>query len=397
MLTLLRTGAWATPARLRAYAIILAAGNLACLIAAFCRSFGFLLPPAPHLDIEFLSFYAAGHLADSHQATAVYALPPAFIPTHHMPAAHVAAEHAVTGDPSTGYMAFFYPPVFLLLCAPLGHLPYLAADALWLAATGIPLAFLLRHLRSSWRACLPALAYIPVFLNAALGETAFLAATLLAAGFLAIKQRPLPAGACFGALIFKPHFLVPITLHLLATRNWPTLAATAASALTLCLASLAAFGPAPWLLYLTITIPHAAWTFANGGVNLGLFVTPGSAATLLGAGAHLATAFELAGLAFAAYCIFRARRAALPIQAAIVCASFPLIIPVMLNYDNVIPGLALPFLLAAGPLTLPWEKTTAAALFMAPLAVLFLRGTAGIPLDPLLPTAFLLSTLRRCR
>ena len=55
------------------------------------------------------------------------------------PVAHAAAEHANFGS-NAGYVqdyyAFFYPPPFLLICLPLAFLPYSAALAVWITATG---------------------------------------------------------------------------------------------------------------------------------------------------------------------------------------------------------------------------------------------------------------------
>ena len=48
--------------------------------------------------------------------------------------AHLAAEERVAGR-GIGYQFFNYPPVFLLLCAMLAALPYLAAFLLFEAAT----------------------------------------------------------------------------------------------------------------------------------------------------------------------------------------------------------------------------------------------------------------------
>jgi alpha-1,2-mannosyltransferase len=72
-------------------------------------------------SLDFTSFYAAGRLALSGPAS-VYDLA-----THH------AMQKAVTGNPSVAYSYFFYPPVLLLLCAPLATLPYPLAYAAWAA------------------------------------------------------------------------------------------------------------------------------------------------------------------------------------------------------------------------------------------------------------------------
>src|SRR6202034_3711229 len=83
------------------------------------------------LGADFISFWTAGRLALGNPAQVYDA------------AAHFAAERALF--PSIReYTAFFYPPTFLLICAPLALAPYLLAAAIWLAATGAAFVAALR-------------------------------------------------------------------------------------------------------------------------------------------------------------------------------------------------------------------------------------------------------------
>ncbi len=72
---------------------------------------------------DFVSFYAAGRLAAAGTPALAYNR-----------AAHYAAEAAdePAGSP---YNYFYYPPIFLLPCAALVRLPYIAAFLLFEAAT----------------------------------------------------------------------------------------------------------------------------------------------------------------------------------------------------------------------------------------------------------------------
>jgi hypothetical protein len=50
--------------------------------------------------------------------------------------AHWAAEKALFG-PAQGYVAFFYPPPYLLICLPLALVPYFWSLAVWLIAVSL--------------------------------------------------------------------------------------------------------------------------------------------------------------------------------------------------------------------------------------------------------------------
>ncbi len=65
---------------------------------------------------DFVSSWTASELALRHAPAAVYDM-----------AAHHAAQTALFGQAASRYTAFFYPPVFLLICLPLATVPYLAA------------------------------------------------------------------------------------------------------------------------------------------------------------------------------------------------------------------------------------------------------------------------------
>ena len=89
---------------------------------------GWITPLRRPVSTDFVSFYAAGRLADAGTPALVYDQ-----------AAHYAAEQAAT-EPGIAYNYFYYPPVFLLLCAVLARLPYLAAFVAFQAGTLVPCA-----------------------------------------------------------------------------------------------------------------------------------------------------------------------------------------------------------------------------------------------------------------
>ena len=117
--------------------------------------------------------------------------------------------------------------------------------AVWLAATGFVFYRVLRGYLPSLDP-VAFLAFPAVFVNAAHGQNAFLSAALIGGGFLVMNRRPVLAGACFGAMAYKPHLALVIPFALIFARRWTTLIVAAATAASFCLASLIAFGASTW-------------------------------------------------------------------------------------------------------------------------------------------------------
>jgi len=164
-----------------------------------------------HLDrptsSDFVSFYAAGKLALAGTPALAYDQ-----------AAHLLAEQQAT-VPGAIYQYFFYPPVYLLLCAPLALLPYYVAYAVFEAGTlalfALVMRAVLRERGYGWLA--PRLAFPAVWWTLGQGQNAFLTAALLGLFTLLIDTQPVRAGILLGALCYKPHLGL---LALLAGRRW---------------------------------------------------------------------------------------------------------------------------------------------------------------------------------
>ncbi|MGB9646537.1 MAG: hypothetical protein WCB44_15640, partial [Stellaceae bacterium] len=109
--------------RVLAYCRILLAVETAVFLFLVAGTHGLIAPLAGPTSTDFVSFYAAGALADSGTPVLAYDQ-----------AAHNAAEQRATA-PGVEYRFFYYPPVFLLVCAALARLPYLAAFLVFEAAT----------------------------------------------------------------------------------------------------------------------------------------------------------------------------------------------------------------------------------------------------------------------
>lgn len=338
------------------------------------------------LGTDFLSFYAASKLTLAGHPAATYDV-----------AAHHAAETAVLGR-DVGYAAFFYPPLFLLVCAPLALLPYLAALTAWLAATGAAYAASLRgwlDQRLGWRT---AAAFPAVFMTLGHGQNAFLSAALLGSGALWLESRPILAGVAFGLLAFKPHLGLVLPLALIAAGRWRSFAAAAATVLAFAGASLLAFGPATWAGFLADSALARA-TLEQGLVEPGKMVSAFAAVRVLGgpvALAYAAQAVVSAAAAAALVWIIR-RRPRSDAHAPLIVLATLLASPFLLDYDLAILAFPLAWLAGQGLAGgfRPWEKVTLLAAYVLPITARGLAMKAHLPLTPLVLGALFALILRR--
>jgi hypothetical protein len=206
--------------RVLAYCRVLLAIETAVFLFLVAGTYGLIVPLAGPTSTDFVSFYAAGALADSGAPELAYDR-----------AAHDAAEQRATAA-GIEYRFFYYPPVFLLLCAALARLPYLMAFLVFEVATLAVCLIVMREILAEpgWSAMIPILAFPAAFWALGLGQNSFLTAALFGAGTLWIDRRPILAGFCFGALCYKPHFALLVPIALLAGRHWRALGASLGSA-----------------------------------------------------------------------------------------------------------------------------------------------------------------------
>ena len=217
----------------------------------------------PPTSTDFVSFYAAGKLALAGTPALAYDQ-----------TAHAAAEAAATAA-GTRYRFFFYPPVYLLGCAPLALLPYLAGFVLFQAATLAAWLVVMRRILAvrGWAWCLPVLAFPSVFWTLGQGQNSFLTAALLGAMTLLLDRRPAAAGVALGMLCYKPHLALLAPVALAAGGRWRSFAAAAATVGALVGLSVALFGVQTWRDYLT-AIAGSQAVYETGRINLAGFVTP---------------------------------------------------------------------------------------------------------------------------
>ncbi len=366
---------------------ILLALQALLLAVAIAGTHGWIVPLQGATTTDFVSFYAAGALADAGTAPLAYDF-----------AAHAIAEQRAAGA-GVPYEFFFYPPVFLLVCSVLARLPYLAA---FIAFDVAGLALLLAALHRLTGIRLATLAVVtgafPLTVWAlGLGQNSLLIAAALAIGVAVVDRRPVLAGLCFATLAVKPHFGLLVPVALLAGGHWRAVIAAGCGVTGLLALSLAAFGLATWAAWL----PLAAWApsafAAEIPCRFGALVSVLGAARVLGAEANTAEMAQMASALAAAMVVglvWRYERAPAP-RAAALAAGTLLTVPVALFYDATLLLIAIAALWHGG--TTRQQRALASMFLLAGLLPFLGRGL-GLPLGPVLAAGLLtLSVLRSCR
>lgn len=378
LLSPLREAEWLHPARAGLYRLVLAVVLTGAIIYWIGFSRAGLDPLGKPLGTDFLSFWTASQLALGGNPAGPY-----------NPALHNSAQLAAF-DAAQGYAAFFYPPVYLLLCLPLALLPYLPSLALWLAVTGAAYARVVHLLMDRWRNWwLTLLAFPAVMLNMGHGQNAFLTAALMGGGILMLGRRPWIAGALFGCLVIKPHLALLIPFALAARGEWRAFVAAGFTAIALCLLSLAALGLETWAAFFA-NAPLARQTLETGLVDPAKMVSIFAAVRVLGGSVTLAYALQaVAALGVLATLIVMARaRLAPAAQNAALAAGAVVATPFVLDYDLAWSALPLAWAFVEGRRNgfLPYERVVLAAAFALPL---FARSLAIAPHLPIAPVVLI--------
>ncbi len=220
---------------------ILLVVEIALFLFLAAGTHGLIVPLAKPTSTDFVSFYAAGSLADAGTPQLAYDRD-----------AHYAAEERAT-QPGIVYNFFYYPPVFLLLCAAARPPALSPAFVVFEASTlGLYILVMRRILgERSWAVLMPIFAFPPVLWTIGLGQNGFLTAGLFGSATLLIDRRPFAAGLLFGALCFKPHFALLVPVALAAGGRWRAFAAAFAGCRPLLVVAGRLFGWQTWHAFLT--------------------------------------------------------------------------------------------------------------------------------------------------
>lgn len=387
----LRSGEWLNAGRLRLYVTILLILELAVFAFIIAGTHGWIVPLDGPNTTDFVSFYAAGKLADAGTPALAYDL-----------AKHLAAEEAIVGQ-GIQYQYFNYPPVYQALFALVAHLPYLTAFIVFQSATLLLFLFVARRILDdfSTTALIALLAFPAVWWNFGLGQNAFLTAALFGAGTLLLERRQVLAGLCFGALCYKPHFALLVPLALAVGGYWRAFIAAGCTAAALVLGSLALFGWGTWQAFIA-TAGASHTMYESGRILFGGFVSPFGAMRLMGAGIPAAYVVQaiFAVMAAAVVAIVWRRRLSPPVRNAVLASATLIAIPLSLLYDMMLGAVAGCWLLRgmrSEPMP-PWEKTVLAAIYLLMLDSRGLAEQIALPVNTICAlTLFGLAARRAAR
>ena len=383
----LRSAAWLNRDRIVAWCGILVGLQAAFLVFVACWQHGAFGPPVA-TSSDFVSFYAAGKL--------VLAGTPALAYDQD---AHYLAQQAARGV-GAPYQFFFYPPVYLLVCAALATLPYYVAFAVFQIATLAPFLLVARAILRAhgWAWAAPVLAFPPVFWTIGLGQNAFLTAALFGGFSLLLDRKPATAGMLMGLLCYKPHFGVLVPIALIAGGRWRAFTAAAATLCTFIGLSVVLFGAETWWAYLGAAL-NAKTVFATGRIDFAGIVSIFGAERLMGFAVAPAYALQAVASLEMVMLVALIWRRDLPatVRFATLLAATLLAVPITLLYDHVLLLLAILWLVreARDNGFLPWERLSLAGIFAMSLATWPIGTIWHLPLGPIAPSVLLLLCVRR--
>lgn len=388
MLASLRSGNWLTPERIKVYSWLLIAQALIALGALAIFSNGLVDAWGRPLGTDFSNVWTAGRLLLDGTPALAYE-----------PASHHAMQQLTFARDDIPFYGWHYPPFFLLIAGLLALIPYVPALILWQAAT-LPLyVAMIARIAPYPLTMIAALGFPAVFVNLGHGHNGFLTAFLIGGALLFLDRRPIIAGILIGLLAYKPQFGVFLPLVLAITGRWATFTAAGATVITLVALSTLAFGPDIWLAFLDSTSFTRTTVLEAGGTGWEKIQSLFSAVRHLGGSVELAygaQALLALALTVSLTWIWRNTGAFALKAAALICGSL-LVTPYALDYDMVALAPAMAWFTAHGLRNgfLDWEKTTLAALWIAPLISRIVGAHIPLPIGFLAMSAFYIVVIRR--
>lgn len=381
---LLSSGVWLTVSRVRAIATISGVLGAAMIAYLALAGEGTLDPFGQPIGTDFSAFWHAGRIANGGNPASAWKLE----------ALNAAVQATHSG--SDFRTAWVYPPVFLLIAAPLAALPYLPALFLWQALSVVVIAVALGAILKDRRAVLVCLASSLTPMVLAHGQNAFLTAGVLGLGLVSLTQRRAAGAGAFGGLVYKPQLALQLAPLLLFTRNWLALATAGISAMLLIGISVCLWGLEAWIAFSESTAASRHF-MEEGSVGFHKSASLFSIARLWGAPLLPAYALQAAGAVAGIALLWRLRSAPAFLLYAGACAAVGLSTPYLLDYDVAVTGIGAAFLYAEARRSgfLTYERTILAYIWAAPWFARKATEVAGLPLLPVSTLLLALFALRR--
>ena len=276
---------------------------------------------------DFLSYWAAGRLVISGDASSAYDL------LRH----RVVEEQVASG---VGFLPFPYPPPFLLFVTPFGLLPFWVAFAAWIAITAAIYVIVARR-------CIEprfALAQAAAAANLIIGQNGFLTSAIFIRGTSLLSVRPLLGGALLGLLAIKPQIALLLPVALLAGREWRAIAGGALSTFALLGISLFIFGADAYRGFLGILPQYTEWLGASRW-PWGELASPFALLRYFDVPSSIAVAVHSVIAISATALVARAWALKLEERISILAAATLLVPPYLFTYDGLLLALPLGWLL----------------------------------------------------
>ena len=338
------------------------------------------------LGYDFMTFWAASHLALTGHAQDAYKIPLLF-----------KAQQLAISASKVAY-AWFYPPTFYLVVLPLALLPYVTAYWTFMLSTlwGYLLVFrrIVRGNIAMW--CLAA--FSGLWINFFCGQNGFLTASLAGLALLTVERRPVLAGVFIGLLAIKPHLAMLFPVALLAIGAWRTLVTAAVTAVTFMAIGMATFGIAVLKGFLA-SIGDARLFLENGILEWIKMPSVFVFMRLLGmpvAGAYIAHCAVAIAAVIVVWRVWRRCEDRNLRGAALMTATF-LVSPYVFDYD--LAWLAFPIAwLSLDGLRNGWlrgEREVLVAAWLLPLLMAVIAEAVKVQIGPLVLCSLLWVTYRR--
>lgn len=387
---LLQTGDWLNRRRVMGWSSILLTFEILAFVFFIAGTHGYIVELEKPTSTDFVSFYAAGVLANGDDPALAY-----------NQAAHFAAEQAAT-ESGIDYNFFFYPPVFLLVCSMLARMPYLLAFVVFETVSCLLYISVIQRVlgERGWRWLIPLMGFPAVLWTLGFGQNSFLTAAFFGAATVLLDTQPLLAGVAFGLLCYKPHFGLLVPIALAAGRYWKAFAVAGLSVAFLIGLSGLCFGWNTWRAFL-VAFSDSGTVFARGRIPYAGLISVFGAARLAGLPVGIASVIQSTMTLIAALSVgviwYRSRSA--PVRFAALAAGTLLAIPVVLIYDFVLLSVGGCWLIRAGRGTgfLPWEKTVLFGSFLVPMFSRAAGLSLDLPIGPSAGVAILILCAARCR
>ena len=386
----LRSGRYLCRPRLTAWASILIVLQSITILFFVAGTHGLIVRLDHPTTTDFSSFYAAGTLALSGHPQDAYD-----------PARLYAAQQAATAV-GVDEQKFFYPPIFLLPCALLAHLPYLLAFAVFEVLSASALFLVMNRLLDRRDGLIPLLllAYPATAWTAGMGQNSFLSAFLFAAGTMVLPRRPVLGGIVLGLLCFKPHLGLLLPVALIAGRHWRAILGAGLSTLSVTALSVMSFGVGSWTAFFA-AFHRAGHTFQAGIIPYSGLISVYAAGRIMGLPQATADLLQTITSLVAAGCVafIWSGRTSYPVKAAALISGTILAVPVLLFYDLLIAAVAALWLVQDGLRRgfRDYELSFLVLGFIVPLLARSLAMGLHVPLGPLLPAGLLLMCVMRIK